>query len=149
MEVILCLDDRNGMLFNGRRQSRDRQVIGDILKTAGDRPLWIRPFSLPLFAGAEERVTVDPEPLARGGLCFVEDLPRKPWEGKIEKLTVYRWNKLYPGDFYLDLECIGIVHAIHNNQVVGLEFRQFQNYGFYLRWENIYATNNQHIVTST
>ncbi len=104
MEVILCLDDRNGMLFNGRRQSRDRQVIGDILKTAGDRPLWIRPFSLPLFAGAEERVSVDPEPLARGGLCFVEDLPLKPWEGKIEKLTVYRWNKLYPGDFYLDLD---------------------------------------------
>gem|GEM_PF-5722604 len=31
MDVFVCLDDRNGMLFNHRRQSRDREVIRDVL----------------------------------------------------------------------------------------------------------------------
>ena len=32
MKIIACLDDNNGLLFNNRRQSRDRVVIEDILK---------------------------------------------------------------------------------------------------------------------
>ena len=31
MDVFVCLDDRGGMFFNHRRQSRDRQVIQDML----------------------------------------------------------------------------------------------------------------------
>ena len=34
MKIIACLDDNNGLLFNNRRQSRDRVVIEDILKEA-------------------------------------------------------------------------------------------------------------------
>ena len=30
MNVILCADDRDGLMFGGRRQSRDRAVIEDI-----------------------------------------------------------------------------------------------------------------------
>lgn len=26
MHLVLCLDDNNGMAFNGRRQSRDREL---------------------------------------------------------------------------------------------------------------------------
>lgn len=33
MTVIVCLDNANGMLFNHRRQSRDANVVKDILKT--------------------------------------------------------------------------------------------------------------------
>ena len=43
MQVILCLDDRNGMMFNHRRQSRDRAVIQDILENLRDKQLPIRP----------------------------------------------------------------------------------------------------------
>ena len=31
MTVLVCLDDRNGMQFNGRRQSRDRVVSAHLL----------------------------------------------------------------------------------------------------------------------
>ena len=38
MKLIVCLDDNNGMMFNKRRQSRDRvlieNVFKDIIKTA-------------------------------------------------------------------------------------------------------------------
>ena len=30
MTLYVCLDDKNGMLFNNRRQSRDRVVLEDI-----------------------------------------------------------------------------------------------------------------------
>ena len=30
MKVIVCIDDNGGMLFNKRRQSRDRKVLEDI-----------------------------------------------------------------------------------------------------------------------
>lgn len=31
MNVIVCVDDNNGMLFNKRRQSRDKAVIDKII----------------------------------------------------------------------------------------------------------------------
>ncbi len=33
MTVIVCLDNANGMMSNHRRQSRDANVVKDILKT--------------------------------------------------------------------------------------------------------------------
>ena len=30
MQIIVCLDTKNGMMFNHRRQSRDREVLNDI-----------------------------------------------------------------------------------------------------------------------
>ena len=40
MKVIVILDDNLGMLFNNRRQSRDRVLIDDIIKTVkeGEKP---------------------------------------------------------------------------------------------------------------
>ncbi len=53
---IVCLDQKNGMYFNERRQSRDRYVIRDILD-----------------------------------------------QSEMEKLIVYRWDKVYPADHRLNL----------------------------------------------
>ena len=58
MDVFVCLDDRNGMLFNHRRQSRDREVIQDMLDSLDGKPLYIRPYSQVLFQGREEAVRV-------------------------------------------------------------------------------------------
>ena len=44
MKIIACLDDNNGLLFNNRRQSRDRVVIEDILKDCHNSKLWINNF---------------------------------------------------------------------------------------------------------
>ena len=49
MHVIVCLDNQNGMLFNRRRQSRDRAVIVDILQNLEGRLLKVRKFSEDIF----------------------------------------------------------------------------------------------------
>ena len=104
MTVIVCLDDRGGLLFNRRRQSRDRLVIEDILATVGGRRLFAAPFSAPLFAGAE--LLMDAAFLSLAGaedFCFVEDRPVTPYLAQIDTLIAYRWNRAYPADVYLDL----------------------------------------------
>ena len=93
------------MFFNHRRQSRDRCVVEDIEKEREGRRLWIRPFSSALFQN-REGVYVSETPFYTGekdDLCFVEDLPLTPYLDQIETITVYRWNRHYPGDVFLDI----------------------------------------------
>ena len=35
MILMICVDDKNGMLFHNRRQSRDRALTGHILHLTG------------------------------------------------------------------------------------------------------------------
>ena len=44
------------------------------------------------------------EQAGKGDYVFVEDRPLAPWAEKVEKLVVFRWNRVYPGDQYFDLD---------------------------------------------
>ena len=107
MTVFLCTDDRGGMLFNKRRQSRDFAVIADIAKSVGDKILYISYFSENLLSESEISVISVPDPLtaAGDGSCvFIENLHISDFIHKIDTLVIYRWNKKYPYDFSLDIE---------------------------------------------
>ena len=52
MKVIVCLDERRGMMFNKRRCSRDRAVIEDILTMYTPADLCVSTYSASLFEGA-------------------------------------------------------------------------------------------------
>ena len=41
MTLYLCLDDRGGMLFNNRRQSRDAALLADMAASC-DETVWLR-----------------------------------------------------------------------------------------------------------
>lgn len=107
MIVAVCVDDRGGMLFGGRRLSRDRKQQEDLLELCAPGKLWIAPFSAKLLDWAAERVTADPEYLEKAGageVCFVEtDMLSRTIE-RIEGVIVYCWNRAYPADQKLDLE---------------------------------------------
>lgn len=109
MTAIICLDDRNGMMFNKRRQSRDRLVIADILRLADGGRLFMGLYSRTLFSDLEDgkaEIIVDENFLklaGRGDFCFVEDKKLGAFLSEIEGLIVYRWNRLYPSDIKLDI----------------------------------------------
>ena len=44
MIIAVCVDDKGGMLFNNRRQSRDRAQQVDLLSLCGEKKLWIAKF---------------------------------------------------------------------------------------------------------
>lgn len=105
MIAIVCVDDKGGMTFFGKRQSKDRAVFQRIAEIIEDAPLWINSFSASLFEGAP--VTVDDAFLDKAGdgeFCFVENEALTPYTEKIEKLIVYQWNRAYPSDRKLDVD---------------------------------------------
>ena len=105
MTVFLCIDERGGMIFNKRRQSRDRKLIEDVSKISADGILYISDFSEDLFEDSTASVIVVSDPLESapaGSYAFVESPPLKPYLDKIEKLIIYKWNERYPFDKKID-----------------------------------------------
>lgn len=106
MKIIVCLDENQGLLFNGRRQSRDRLVTEDILALCRGERLYISKFSAPLFEKYSDAVQAGDNFLSiaeEDAFCFVENLPLRPYLEHIEAIIIYRWNRVYPADFYFDL----------------------------------------------
>ena len=107
MKVIVCLDDCLGMMFNQRRQSRDRAVISDILKMTDGSRLYIDEYSEKLFADTDGEYTVSGDMLDvadRGDYCFVERQRLSPYVDGIDEIVVYRWNRRYPADLSFDID---------------------------------------------
>jgi hypothetical protein len=104
MKIIVCLDDKNGMMFNNRRQSRDRVVTSDILSQG--KNIMTNEYSAKLFENSE-KIIIDDNFLSDAddnSLCFVENLPLAQYESKINSIIIYRWNRIYPSDFKFDLD---------------------------------------------
>lgn len=102
MKIIVCLDDNGGMLFNERRQSRDRIVCEDIINSLNGEKLFISAFSELLFDGFLDRISVCEDFLQKGNICFVENQSLS--QCNADEVVVYKWNRVYPADFYCDID---------------------------------------------
>lgn len=104
MNILLCLDDNNGMLFNNRRQSRDSEVINRIYEISKGKRLLIHSFSRSLF---EDNCTIDDNLLntaTEDDFCFVENLMLSTHINSINYLYIFRWNRSYPYDMITDVD---------------------------------------------
>lgn len=106
MKMILCLDDRSGMMFNRRRQSKDRAVIEDILKLSAGCSLRMNGYSGKMFSEYGSSGHTEEEDFAdragEGDFCFVENIQPEQYLDRVEELIIYRWNRSYPGDLHFD-----------------------------------------------
>lgn len=121
MIVMVCLDDRNGMLFNHRRQSRDKMLYAYIQHLTEGKRLWMNIYSAPLFADASNAMVAEDflEQAAQEDYCFVENVPLKHYEAKIQRLLVFRWNRVYPADMHLDLLLDAQWHLVGQEEFAG------------------------------
>ncbi len=106
MKIIICLDDNGGMLFNNRRQSRDKEVLKDIINSLEGNKLYTSEFSRKLFSDYADSVIVDEDFLtvaSENDVCFVENKSLKSVLG-INEIIVYKWNRIYPADFKCDID---------------------------------------------
>ena len=97
MTVYFCLDDRGGMLFGGRRQSRDAALLAD-LATGLPGVLTIDPFSEKLIAPAGIPYVLAGEVLPEDSHFFLENRSPETLLPLAEKVVIYRWNRHYPSD---------------------------------------------------
>lgn len=107
MIAIICVDQKNGRLFNHRRQSQDREVRKDILQMIHDTRLWMDAYSYRQFKEEEtegKSIVVAEEfdsCVKEGEYVFFERGDFS--ENAVEKIIIYRWDKVYPADIYLDI----------------------------------------------
>ena len=99
MILISCIDDRGGLLFHGRRLSRDRVLCQDVLRTCAGSPLWMAPGSSSILTSEDFLAQAAP-----GEFCFLEDRPIRPFLDRVESMVLYHWNRRYPADLFLDLD---------------------------------------------
>lgn len=109
MIVLTCVDEHMGMLFHHRRQSMDAVLRKRIVSVAAGKKLWMNAYSAKQFAGESvPQLQVEEQFLSKaaaGEVCFLETDLLGPYEKKIEKLILYHWNRTYPYDTKLDLDC--------------------------------------------
>lgn len=104
MTIIACIDDQGGMMFGGRRQSRDRAVTERIRHTIGDKRLYTSTYSAALFTHDSATIADDGyASLCRAeDACFVENgaIPID----RAECIILYRWNRRYPADRFFPID---------------------------------------------
>ena len=108
MIVMVCVDDKNGMMFNKRRQSQDRVLRQHMLELAGDKKLWMNAYSRKQFSKEDEnRIAVAEngfQNIRSGEYCFLEDEDPEQYTDQIEELILFHWNRIYPADFFCTLD---------------------------------------------
>lgn len=107
MTLIFCIDERCGIAFNGRRQSRDTAVCEDILRSINGTRLETSAYSAPLFYEMADVAIVDSP--SDVGAYFCELCDPEPLIGRSDTVILYKWNRIYPSDvkFTVSLSHLG------------------------------------------
>lgn len=108
MIVIICTDNRNGMMFNHRRQSQDQVLRQDIIQEVGDSRIWMNSYSYRQFSDATlSNAMIDDDFLNKAGpkdFCFIEEIDLTPYIHLVKQIICYQWNRNYPADFYFNVD---------------------------------------------
>ena len=107
MNIIVCIDNNNGMMFNKRRQSQDKILRENIKKLTKDSILYMNEYSYKLYKDIDTgNIKVSENFLNicnNNDYCLVENEKLSSYINKITTLIVYKWNRDYPSDFYFDI----------------------------------------------
>ena len=109
MRLIVCLDDKNGMCFHGRRQSMDKVLREKLLDRVGMEKLWMSPYSARQFTQLRGNMIADQDFLEKAekeDTCFVETLDVSEWISQCDQLMIYRWNSVYPADLFFPMDYV-------------------------------------------
>lgn len=120
MHLILCIDERDGLSFCGRRLSRDSRLIDHMLTLTEGHTLWVHPYSEKLFP--QGTVTVDEQFQAKAGqgdYCFVETVPLEILSENWESVTLYCWNRAYPATVKFDRKILTAFRLSHKEEFSG------------------------------
>lgn len=108
MKVVLCTDDRGGLLFAGRRQSADQVVLENMAKETNksQSTLWVSAYSKELFTKIDAPIQVLDEKsvFAEEDIVFIEDIDPQPFIDKAHTVLLYNWGKTYPATTFLQAD---------------------------------------------
>lgn len=108
MKIIAAVDDNFGLLFNKRRQSQDsvlRRKVGEIIKSSN---FLMNSYSFKQFKNEiysdNIKVSNDFMEMAdKDDYVFIENTDISDYQDKIKEIILFKWNRKYPGDFFLNI----------------------------------------------
>jgi hypothetical protein len=104
LNIIVCVDKDNGMLFNNRRLSKDKILCEKILEITSSSKLLMNEYTKSLFENSEN-IIVDNNFLQNanlGDFCFIENIDINEYD-QIEQVYIFNWNRKYPADRFFNL----------------------------------------------
>ncbi|MGN0819231.1 MAG: ribonuclease Z [Christensenellaceae bacterium] len=102
MILAVCLDDKLGLAFNNRRQSRDKILIKDLLSY--NKKIYALDISSDLFSPTDDVCFAEKLPkLKKDDIAFIEGSIENVNPDDVDGLILYRWNTIYPADKYFSL----------------------------------------------
>ena len=108
MNLIVCLDDNNGMAFNERRQSRDRTLTRKMIEMLNGHRVWMSPASAKMFLDVPDGIVISSDhylqEAGKNDFCFVETDDLTAFTAEIQSITVFRWNRVYPADLIFPID---------------------------------------------
>ena len=106
MNIILCLDNNNGMMFNKRRQSQDKNLRENIKELTKNNFLHMNIYSYNLYKDIDNNNIIVSDDFLddykENDFYLVENTSLIPYYNKINELIIYRWNIDYPSDSIFD-----------------------------------------------
>lgn len=120
MHLILCIDDRDGLSFCGRRLSQDRELCAHLLRLTEGSKLWMSAYSAKLFPA--DKVIIDEDfqqKAGAGAYCFLETAPFLETYENLESVTLYHWNRVYPATVKFDRKILTPMHLEHTEEFPG------------------------------
>lgn len=104
MNLIVCVDERNGMLFHQKRVSQDRLQRQDVYTYMKENPLYIKKKSASLYKHENIVIIEDFYKIVNiEGYCVVEEEIEETLLQKMNCIIVYCWNRHYPADTYFKI----------------------------------------------
>ena len=117
MKLIVAIDKSNGMMFNNRRVSQDKEVTSKIIEITKNSRLLMSEYSSKLFAEYENIIitnnVLDANP---EDYFFLEDLDIN--EENIDELYIFNWNRDYPADKYFEID-LSNLKKVSKEEIVG------------------------------
>ena len=101
LTIVLCLDDKNGIAFNKRRQSRDKILIENVMTHEN---VHIMEHSAALFADYDVSKIANISELPADAVYFHEITDPKNIIDWFDTVIIYRWNSHYPSDIKFNLQ---------------------------------------------
>lgn len=104
--VAIAVDERMGIAFNKRRQSCDRIMIEELIRSQAGK-IYVSDYSKELFLDFEDRIEVVKNPIEDckdGACCFIELSGIENDLNEIGSLILYNWNRHYPSDTTLSVD---------------------------------------------
>lgn len=99
MKFIICLDQNNGFSFHGKRQTKDKYIIDDMVKYTNSN-IYCNDYSSKLFNdyNIKKQNSDDVFIFLEGNDVL------QLYHNQIDEIIIYQWNCSYPSDSLLTLD---------------------------------------------